>query len=206
MSGPTTRLGIHDTAMGFTPEEQRCVRSILDRALGLIEATLPELAEKLFGQTTSLHTMDLLYAVNEPAINIYDVGGEFRPHRDKHHLSILVPLTSPDEFGGGGTAFWPEAACAGRRVRRGCETANHTLKPTAGSAMLFGGEHMHAALPVTAGTRVVLVASITSRANRFGQRSRAEAPPLPSTLSQPPSEERLTQADTLLALNAPGCA
>jgi hypothetical protein len=170
MSDPIARLGIYDAALGFTPEEQRCVRAILDRALGLIEATLPELADTLFGQTTALHTMELLYAQNEPAINVYDVGGQFKPHRDKHRLSILVPLTSPDEFDGGGTAFWPEVECAGRRVRRGCETAKHTLKPTAGSAMLFGGELMHAALPVTAGTRVVLVASLTPRAFRFGDR------------------------------------
>lgn len=210
MSGSTVRLGIHDAALSFTPEEQRCVRAILDRALSLIEAMLPELAEALFGQRTALHTMELFYAQNEPAINIYSAGGELIPHRDKHRLSVLVPLTPPESFSGGGTGFWPEADCAGRRVRRGCEAAKHMLKPSAGSAMLFGGEVMHAALPVTAGTRVVLVASLTPRAFRFGVRLGAEGAPPLSRRSRSSSEERLVQAaaDGIASLdtNASPCA
>ena len=133
------RLCLDDGDIMFSPEERRCAAAIVRRALGFIEATLPALAVELFGRV-DLREMELLYACNEPAINIYDVGGEFKPHRDKHSLSVLVPLTSPDAFSGGGTAFWAEEQCAGRRVRRGCETPSLLLKPEPGTMMFFCGE------------------------------------------------------------------
>lgn len=156
--------------VSFQPEVQQAAQVIIQRALRLIEDRLPDLASSLFGQTTELASMELLFADREPAINIYSVGGEFLPHRDKHSISVLVPLSQPEVFTGGGTAFWPEEMVAGRRIKRGYEEPPHLLRPQAGTAMLFCGELMHAAMPVTAGTRAVLVASLTPAAFRYGIR------------------------------------
>jgi hypothetical protein len=215
VSDSRTRLALHGTDSQFAAEERQCVDAIVQRALGLVEASCPELATTLFGQAVQLHTLDLFYAAGEPAINIYEVGGQFLPHRDKHSLSVLVPLTSPEGFSGGGTAFWPLEECAGRRVRRGCETPTHLLKPSAGTAMLFCGELMHAALPVTAGTRSVLVASLSAEAFRFGvpaesQRGRSRARATTPRARRPSSEERMRQAAVelvkTLETNAAACA
>lgn len=162
---PRLRLPIDEK---LHPDEQQRAHEVLNRALRLVEAELPELATLLFGQSIDLCGMEKMYATYEPALNIYEVGGDFEPHRDKHSLSVLIPLTPPDSFSGGGTAFWPEEMCAGRRVRRGYDGQAHLLRPAAGTCMLFCGELMHAARPVTGGTRVVLVASMTARAFRFG--------------------------------------
>ena len=94
---PRLRLAL----VGFQPEVQRCAQVIIQRALGLIEDRLPELASALFGQTTELANMELLFADREPAINVYSPGGEFLPHRDKHSISVLVPLSQPEVFTGG---------------------------------------------------------------------------------------------------------
>ena len=75
-------------------------------------------------------------------------------------LTVLVPLTAPSEFGGGGTGFWAgneatdeSPACAPTIV----------LKPELGSALVFGGDVTHAGMPVEHGLRSVLVASFSTR-------------------------------------------
>ena len=79
-----------------------------------------------------------------------------------------MPLTEPDAFAGGGTAYWAQDA-RGPRV----EGPGLVLRPPAGTALLFGGHTTHAGQPVTCGERCVLVASF-SRRSATGRQERAE--------------------------------
>lgn len=75
-------------------------------------------------------------------------------------LTVLIPLTSPMEFSGGGTGFW-----AGNRATDESPESEPTLvlKPALGSALVFGGDVTHAGIPVQDGVRSVLVASFSTR-------------------------------------------
>ena len=101
---------------------------------------------------------ELSFSSREPAVNIYTQGGEFRPHSDGHKLTILIPLSSPDDFTGGGTAFWSQDS--GHRV----DPPSLTLKPGRGSPMLFVGHVVHSGVAVEEGERVVFVASFNRAA------------------------------------------
>ena len=105
----------------------------------------------------------LRFSAREPAINVYSApGGEFLRHKDGETLTILLPLSSPEQdFEGGGTAFWATD-------NDGSDApASIVLKPFAGTALLFGGNVTHAGVPVESGTRVVLVCSLSRRS--FGE-------------------------------------
>ena len=96
------------------------------------------------------------------------MGGKFEPHEDGHELTVLVPLTSPrdddggdgcrppdgDGFEGGGTGFWAEGVDAEE-----VDEPSVVLRPPAGTALLWRGHVMHAALPVTRGRRYAFVCS-----------------------------------------------
>jgi len=100
----------------------------------------------------------LKWASREPGVNVYTAGGEFLAHTDGHALTVLVPLSHPARFSGGGTGFWhPDAR--GHRV----EPPALVLKPDAGTALLFCGHVEHAGVSVERGERVVLVASFSTR-------------------------------------------
>jgi hypothetical protein len=91
-------------------------------------------------------------------------GGEFYAHQDHQALTVLVPLSEPHSFEGGGTGFWaaaPDAASREAADRHAPPTL--VLKPPAGDALLFAGSVTHAGMPVRAGERVVLVASFSRR-------------------------------------------
>lgn len=108
--------------------------------------------------TTSLHATDT-------------TRGRFKPHRDEEALTILVPLTSPDEFKGGGTCFWSvegakqrvDAALSAGREGGGDTSvpADFVLLPPAGAALVFAGCVTHAAVALTSGERCILVASFS---------------------------------------------
>ena len=73
----------------------------------------------------------------------------------------MIPLSPPDDYGGGGTGFWPN-----ERV----DDAEHTtgqpeivLKPRQGSVLLYGGGTTHAGMPVESGCRVIFLASFSLR-------------------------------------------
>ena len=76
-------------------------------------------------------------------------------------LTLLLALsTAGADFEGGGTAFFPpdtELAAA----RRGKATPISTLRPPAGTALLWSGTLVHAGAEVTVGRRLVFVASFT---------------------------------------------
>lgn len=142
---------------------------ILIRMLRFVDAQLPCLGSYLFASPAlcDLHAECALeFSANEPAINVYYENGCFNPHKDYCALTVLIPLSSPDDgsFAGGGTGFWaPEE----RRARDG--EPSIVLAPPAGTAMLFGGHVTHAGLPVHAGTRVVFVASFTRKFEEYDE-------------------------------------
>jgi len=148
---------------------------LLKRLLSFLESEMPALALSLFGQDTELASMNVSYSAGEPAVNIYTSGGEFKPHTDNEHLSLLIPLDGPGAFGGGGTAFWRTAThikpdvpyntllTPEQNERNQWTPPDHCLKPALGTALLFGGAVLHAGLPVTWGTRHLFVMSFTLR-------------------------------------------
>lgn len=145
-------------------EIDRVLEDILYRVTQYIDEKLPSIVTTLFDENyllTDLLMRDKLhYSSREPAINVYFKGGEFLAHKDAQALTVLIPLsTSPAHFEGGGTAFWSQDA-RGHRV----EDPSLVLTPaTAGTALLFGGCVTHAGQPILSGTRVVFVASFSSK-------------------------------------------
>ena len=86
----------------------------------------------------------LKFSSREPAINIYTTGGQFLAHKDAQSLTILLPLSSPTDFTGGGTAFWTQDS-RGHRV----EEPSIIQKPkNCGTALLFGGCVTHSGVAV----------------------------------------------------------
>ena len=175
--------------VGLATSAQAICNELLLRAMELLDAELPALTEDLFdtplapelrasGELCS-SSASLSFTHNEPAVNVYTQGGDFSPHKDLQALTVLVALTGPSAFEGGGTAFWsaadssipidvlappsnandPGAADAPR------DTCAPTLvlTPPAGTALLFGGDLTHAGQPVTSGQRAVFVASFSRR-------------------------------------------
>ena len=151
------------------PEADTLCEQILRRAIAFVDAELPSVAATCFGTPTISELHDgggLEFSGREPAINVYGEGGGFLAHKDHQALTVLIPLTAPDEFAGGGTGFWT-AEQRGHRV----EGPSVVLRPEAGSAMLFGGKVTHAGLEITSGRRVVFVASFSPLG---GRQQRAE--------------------------------
>ena len=134
---------------------------LLVRVCKVLESYHESMIERLFG-TRSLHKMlekdELVFSSREPAINIYTKKGHFRPHEDGQKLTVLIPLSSGDEFTGGGTAFWPQDS-RGHRI----EPASLELRPNCGTPILFVGHVTHSGLPVKDGERVVFVASFSAK-------------------------------------------
>lgn len=104
---------------------------------------------------------ELEWSEGEPAINIYQAGGGFGSHKDHLALTVLIPLTGSDCFGGGGTGFW----AGNRKVDENQRDTSPTkiLKPQPGSALIFGGDVTHAGMPVSEGIRSVFVCSFSTR-------------------------------------------
>ena len=66
----------------------------------------PELAETCPSLRELYMAGELEWSEGERSINVYTAGGRFGAHKDHLALTVLVPLTAPDEFTGGGTGFW----------------------------------------------------------------------------------------------------
>ena len=154
------------------------VDQLLLRMMDFIDEELPSLGSSLFGADESdggglrqMHDDDALeFSSREPTVNVYSAGGEFLAHKDHQSLTVLIPLTDPDEdFEGGGTAFWRQDS-RGHRV----EAHDLLLRPPKGTALLFGGYTTHAGTPVECGERCVLVASFSRRGGKAKRRMEAE--------------------------------
>lgn len=144
--------------------------AILHNVLSRLDAEVPSVAEAHLDADDAigpglagLHAAGgLKFHWREPAIIVYTVpegglGYAQKPHRDGEDLTMLVPLSTPDDdFSGGGTGFWARDA-----EHSGPDHAASTvLRPDAGSAIVFGGfGAVHAGLPLESGIRVVFVAS-----------------------------------------------
>jgi len=139
---------------------------LLLRCMSVLEENFPTLRPRLFGDASeSLCAMyragELEFSSREPGINVYGAGGQFLPHKDHQALTVLLPLSQPCDFEGGGTSFWHQDS-RGHRV----EAPSVVLRPPAGSALIFSGHVTHAGVPVDAGTRVAYVASFSARGGR----------------------------------------
>ena len=116
---------------------------------------------------------ELEWSEGEPAINVYTASGQFGPHADHLALTVLIPLSCPSSFAGGGTGFWArEHAGSGggglpfddnKVMAMPDGPPTHVLKPALGTALLFGGDVTHAGMPVESGLRSVFVASFSTR-------------------------------------------
>jgi len=160
---------------GSSSAARRLHSKLFERLLSFLESEMPVLALSLFGQDTELASMNVSYSAGEPAVIIYKCGGEFKPHTDNEHLSLLIPLDAPGAFGGGGTAFWRAAThitpdvpydtllTPEQNERNRWTPPDVSLKPALGTALLFGGDVLHGGLPVTWGTRHLFVMSFTLR-------------------------------------------
>ena len=97
---------------------------------------------------------------------MYTHAGGFGTHKDHMALTVLIPLTSPEngDFKGGGTGFWSkrdEEMGQFEMNRDGGPTA--VIRPPLGTALIFGGDLSHAGMPVESGVRSVFVASFSTR-------------------------------------------
>jgi hypothetical protein len=142
-------------------EVQELATILVHRAIALVQSRNAALADGLHIRGCTPDS-PLSYSAGEPAINVYYAGGDFRPHRDAQSFTLLLPLSSPSEYEGGGTAFYEPTATPAEAVR-GMAAPIATLRPLAGTALLWGGELTHAAVAVTKGRRLVFVASATPR-------------------------------------------
>lgn len=93
----------------------------------------------------------------EPKVNIYQQGGFFKQHTDGMQLTLLVVLN--DGYEGGGTAFFPDDDDEEEEERATDRPATHFARPPAGTAIVWGRDLLHMALPVTKGMRAVYVGS-----------------------------------------------
>lgn len=160
---PTAAAGLRMDAppqlMLAGPADDVC-SALFQRVIHFIDENLPSVVDDLFGSDctiTALHEAgELEFACREPAVNIYTEGGEFLAHEDHQAITVLISLAEPESFGGGGTGFWA-AGARGHRV----EGPSMTLRPAAGTALLFGGHVTHAGMPVETGVRGVFVASFS---------------------------------------------
>ena len=143
-------------------EADAVAEAIFKRVLELIDREMPSVVSTLFAFSSNstllgMHENDELeFTRREPAINVYDAGGFFTPHKDHQTLTVLLSLTPPSNFTGGGTGFW----------RRHAPAACVEVRPKAGTALLFGGDLTHAGLAVESGTRCVYVASFSAQGGR----------------------------------------
>ena len=143
----------------FAAPVQALCDALLLRALSLVEA---QLVHDLFGDCTTdspgtcVKNPQLAFSANEPAVNVYFAGGDFKAHEDNHALTVLVPLSAAStDFEGGGTAFWStrDAGPGGSVNVEACARSGQlcpltmVLCPPAGAALLWGGVHARVACP-----------------------------------------------------------
>jgi hypothetical protein len=145
---------------------------VLRRALARLAIDAPQLCLRQLGASNEstrrriLGNPELIFSDGEPAINVYRVGGDFKPHQDKMSMTILVSLSDNacGSFTGGGTAFWSEADSGPERPAHAQDLTqgrppSFVVQASAGSALVFTGSVTHGAMPVLSGERAIFVAS-----------------------------------------------
>ena len=151
----------------FEPSEEWIERQPLN-AMGIkVEVPPPDHLIESCSCLRDLYAAgELEWSEGEPAINVYTHAGGFGTHKDHMALTVLIPLTSPEngDFKGGGTGFWSkrdEEMGQFEMNRDGGPTA--VIRPPLGTALIFGGDLSHAGMPVESGVRSVFVASFSTR-------------------------------------------
>uniref|UniRef100_A0A7S3V368 Prolyl 4-hydroxylase alpha subunit domain-containing protein n=1 Tax=Aplanochytrium stocchinoi TaxID=215587 RepID=A0A7S3V368_9STRA len=142
-------------------EKTRCLFDIVlrDRLLPLISAELPDVEDMIWCfsmiepvKGAVLGDMWYKFSSQEPSINRYANGGDFKEHTDGYALTLNILLSVDDDFTGGGTEFWREDESSAEPTLR--------LEPTcAGTGVIFNGQVKHAGRAVIEGVRHLLVAS-----------------------------------------------
>ena len=143
---------------------------LLVRAVTTLHTHAPKLVPILFedrldaaNATTLIHDEKVIFSPREPAINVYTERGRFKPHKDHEVLTVLVPLSAPDAFDGGGTCFWSldQLDKGVSPLEKFMTSPRLVLTPPPGTAIVFAGCITHAARAVKGGERCVLVASFS---------------------------------------------
>lgn len=142
-------------------------RQLVLRALTILQQQWP-LAGRAMLQCNAdddlqelVETPGLEFSKGEPAVNVYTAGGEFMPHRDHECVTLLLSLSSAEEFTGGGTAFWPPHLSI-EDAKLGAPPSL-VVKAPIGAVLLWSGVVTHAGRAVDSGKRVVWVASFSPR-------------------------------------------
>ena len=73
-------------------------------------------------------------------------GSKLRTHKDNSDISFILLISDPSEFQGGGTFF---------------HAINKTIYLEQGEALIFNGQLVHEAIPITTGKRFVISGFIT---------------------------------------------
>ena len=158
-AGVRTQLAGEDYQTLLPLEADEIAETVLKRAMTFIEEDFPRLKRKLFGAgSKTICDMykdgELEFSTREPAVNVYAPDGDFPAHKDHKSITVLIPLSSNDDFIGGGTGFWPQGSEIAWRP-------SMVLRPEPGTAMLFCGQVQHSGIPIESGERVVFVASFS---------------------------------------------
>ena len=154
-SGPQrqSRAQWSATAAGAAPERQESGRHAPNA-----DARVAASVAGLLGPATALR---IVFPEAEPAVNVYRSGGNFPLHDDGYDMSIVINLSPPGAFEGGGTQYWREMDDdKWQQNADGTQRREPTLiEPPQGSALIFNGNITHAGRATTRGTRHVFVSS-----------------------------------------------
>ena len=155
------KLSNNQRAVPLDLSIQALAEALVRRAVSLVQTELPTLAAALDLIACPDNTK-MAYSEGEPALNLYyGPGGDFKPHQDMQALTLLLPLSTHGlDYEGGGTLFFSHDVELSK-ARSGEAPPIRLLHPPAGAALLWAGTLVHAGAPVTAGRRLVLVASFT---------------------------------------------
>ena len=185
-NNPSSKGRVRVPIGSLPPQKSRLFDSLLRRVFSIVDDEMPSVAA-LFANAcylegdrapttaldeaagsvslSDLHASDgLEFSSREPAINLYrSRGAEFHAHTDRQTLTVLIPLTPPDSYEGGGTGFWSPDDEEVPRYGQPTSTPAVVLRPPPGSALLYGGRVTHAGMPMETGCRVIFLASFSRR-------------------------------------------
>jgi predicted 2-oxoglutarate/Fe(II)-dependent dioxygenase YbiX len=92
----------------------------------------------------------VLFYIRTPFVIKYDAKfgtvSKLRTHKDNADASFILLINRPSEFTGGGTYF---------------HAINKTIHLEQGEALIFAGQLVHEAIPITSGKRFVISGFIT---------------------------------------------